>query len=498
MKQIDCISCVLFLTLLMCSCNKVMNYSPVDDVFEQVNGVTCSMEARTRSNPSSTGGNKWAVIISGGGMTQCNYYRYWNDCSFFYKTLKNVYGLSDSQIMVAMSDGMNTGNDFVGPNGLQESSPWDLDGDGIGDIDYPGTWYGVNSAIGDVSDSAQSGDEVIILVTNRCCPSPFYGDGFPLWLWGDFGMSAEDFLNALESFSPNVTKHIVLGQESNGYFASVLHGLKQSTISASGWFGGMPTSDYEYTEFLYHWTAAIAGEYPDGSTADADANNDGVITIREAFNYAEANDMTTEEPLFYEYKNLFGNIPIMYPYQFQEPYITGPVDVNRGSSYTYTIKNYTPGLNPATLVSTSDFTVVSSSDSTIVVSVNSTGGLKVGPVVFNLSSSGTNFWNSNSSVDDVVIWQAGTFVDNLGAIEAYVDLPDCAVHVTPRYSNVSSGFYWNTSDSDWRIIRRLLSDALFRYEGNLVLIPSELAVSVAITNPFGQITTLTRAIDLTE
>ena len=70
--------------------------------------------------------------------------------------------------------------------------------------------------------------------------------------------------------------------------------------------------------------------------------------------------------------------------------------------------------------------------------------------------------------------------------------------MTPRYSNVSSGFYWNTSDSDWRIIRRLLSDALFRYEGNLVLIPSELAVSVAITNPFGQITTLTRAIDLTE
>lgn len=497
MKQINCISCLLSLTLFVCSCNIELNYSPIDDDFEQVNGETRSMEARTRSNPSSTG-NKWAIIVSGGGTTQSNYYRYWNDCSFFYKTLKNVYGLSASNISVAMSDGMHPANDQMAPNGLPESSSWDLDGDGIGDILHLGTKEGIKSAIEYVSARALPGDEVIIFVTNRSASLFYPGYGFPLWVWGNEYMTSQEFRDALEEISPKVTKHIVLGQEYNGYFASALQGLQQSTISASGAFGGMPTSDYEYTEFLYHWTAAIAGEYPDGSTADADANNDGVITIREAFNYAEANDMTTEEPLFYEYKNLFGNIPIMYPYQFQEPYITGPVDVNRGSSYTFTIKNYTPGLNPATLVSTSDFTVVSSSDSTIVVSVNSTGGLKVGPVVFNLSSSGTNFWNSNSSVDDVVIWQAGTFVDNLGAIEAYVDLPDCAVHVTPRYSNVSSGFYWNTSDSDWRIIRRLLSDALFRYEGNLVLIPSELAISVAITNPFGQITTLTRAIDLTE
>ena len=397
-----------------------------------------------------------------------------------------------------MSDGMHPANDYMAPNGLQESSPWDLDGDGIGDIQHMGTKEGIQSAIGYVCTRAVPGDEVIIFVTNRSASLLYFGYGYPLWVWGNEYMSSQEFREALDDFSPEVTKHIVLGQEYNGYFASALHGLQQSTISASGWYGGIPTSNYEYTEFLYHWTAAIAGEYPDGSTADADADNDGVITIREAFDYAETNDLTSETPIFYEYKNLFGNIPIMYPYQFREPYITGPVDVNRGSSYTYTIKNYTPGLNPAALVSTSDFTVVSSSDSTIVVSVNSSGGPKHGPVTFNLTSAGTNFLNCNSSVDDVVIWQTGTFVDNLGAIEAYVELPNCQTHVIPRFSNVSNGFYWSTTDSDWRIIRRLLSDALFTYEGNLGLNPSELAVSVAITNPFGQITTLTKTIDLTE
>ncbi len=150
MKQLNCISYLLFISLLMCSCDIELNYSPVDDVFEQANGETRSIRARTRSNPSSTG-HKWAIIVSGGGTTQSNYYRYWNDCSFFYKTLKNVYGLSDSQICVAMSDGQSIVNDYMAPNGLPESSPWDLDGDGVGDIDYLGNRLGVLSALGYVS-----------------------------------------------------------------------------------------------------------------------------------------------------------------------------------------------------------------------------------------------------------------------------------------------------------------------------------------------------------
>lgn len=86
MKQIICISCLILLSLIVCSCNKDLLDSPVDEVFEQVNGRTRSMEARTRSNPSSTG-NKWAIIINGGGDKYSNHICYWNDCSFFYKTL---------------------------------------------------------------------------------------------------------------------------------------------------------------------------------------------------------------------------------------------------------------------------------------------------------------------------------------------------------------------------------------------------------------------------
>lgn len=450
----------------------------------------------TRSYPA-TSGNKWAVIISGGGNYTTNFVRYWNDCAFFYSTMKSVYGLSDDNIIVAMSDGTNSGIDRLNEYLIPESSPWDLDGDNVPDIDYPATVIYVNSIFNELEESVKPGDEVIVFVTDH---GAYSSGSAALVLWNNESMSASDFKTNLNKISPQATKHLVMGQCYSGGFISELQNVKQLTISTacSATQLSYSTSDYLYDEFLYHWTAAIAGQYPEGGSADADADSDGVITVREAFNYAQTNDTMTETPTFYEYKNLFGNIPFIYQYKYIEPYISGPKDINRGGTYTYQIVHCNPDINPATLVSNSDFTVVSSSDSTIVLSVNSTGGLKHGPVTFNITSSGTNFLNSNSSVDDVVIWQTGSFVDNLGVIMSSVNLPDCYVQVTPRFKNVSSGFYWDTTDSDWRVFRRLLSETSFRYEGDPVLLPSELSASVALTNPFGQITTLTKTIDLSE
>lgn len=481
---------LLIVAISAWSCQKDPLGDPVTRSDKPIGG------SETRSYPATTG-NKWAVIISGGGNYTTNFVRYWNDCAFFYSTMKNVYGLSDGNIIVAMSDGTDSGIDRLNEYGIPESSPWDLDGDNVSDIDSPATTNDVNNIFSSLKNEVKPGDEVIIFVTDHGAYSS--GDA-ALVLWNNDTMSASDFKINLNKLSPEATKHLVMGQCYSGGFISELQSVKQMTISTacSATQLSYSTSDYLYDEFLYHWTAAIAGQYPGGGSADADADSDGVITVREAFNYAQTNDTMTETPLFYEYKNLFGNIPFIYQYKYIEPYISGPKDINRGGTYTYQIVHCNPDINPATLVSNSDFTVVSSSDSTIVLSVNSTGGLKHGPVTFNITSSGTNFLNSNSSVDDVVIWQTGSFVDNLGVIMSSVNLPDCYVQVTPRFKNVSSGFYWDTTDSDWRVFRRLLSETSFRYEGDPVLLPSELSASVALTNPFGQITTLTKTIDLSE
>lgn len=313
-------------------------------------------------------------------------------------------------------------------------------------------------------------------------------------------MSDSGFKDNLNKISPEATKHLVMGQCYSGGFISGLQGVKQRTISTacSSFEVSYPTSDNQYDEFLYHWTAAIAGQYPGGSSANADANNDGIITVREAFNYAQTNDTMPETPQFYEYKSPFGNIPFCYQYKYIEPYVTGPTDLNRGGTYTFHIVNCNPDINPATLVSTSDFTLVSSMDSTIVVSVNSTGGPKYGPVSFGLSSSNVNYLNSTCYVDDVVIWQTGTFPDSMGAIETSYSFPNCDAHLLPRFSLVSNGFYWNTSANNWSILRRRIPDALFQFQGDIGNEPDELALYIDITNPFGNITTLTKTIDLTE
>lgn len=54
---------------------------------------------------SSTSNNCWAVIISGGVDMYNNYERYWNDCSWIYKTLRQTYGYPKNHIIPLISDG---------------------------------------------------------------------------------------------------------------------------------------------------------------------------------------------------------------------------------------------------------------------------------------------------------------------------------------------------------------------------------------------------------
>jgi hypothetical protein len=497
MKHVNLALAILILSGVISSCSKEMMDFPKESSNEQTENETRAMGVEPTSY-SATASGKWAIIISGGDNYQSNYIRYWNDCSFFYTTLKEVYGLTDERIIVAMSDGLSTGIDRIDAYGIPESSPWDLDYDSVYDIDYPATESGVLAAFNIVQSYSMPGDEVIIFITDHGIVDL---SGKPsIVLWGGDSMTASTFRTLILSINSEVTKHIVMGQCYSGGFISSLQGIKQTTVSTacSATELSYSTSNFEYDEFLYHWTSAISGHYPNGTSANADNDNDGRISVREAFNFAQANDTRNETPQFYEYKSRFGYIPFIYQYKYKEPYISGPIDLNRGATYTFHIENYNPDINPATLVSTSDLTFVSSTDTTITVSVNATGGPKYGPITFHISSSGTDYLNTDCPLDDVVIWQAGSFVDNMGAIEAYYSYPNCETHLLSRFSLVSSAFYWNTNNSNWRILRRILPDASFQFEGGMGNVPDELTVSVDITNPFGGTTTLSKTIDLTE
>ena len=61
-----------------------------------------------------------------------------------------------------------------------------------------------------------------------------------------------------------------------------------------------------YDEFTYHWISAVAGHTPDGSIVDADRNNDGYVSMKEAFDYAEAADSKNETPQYSSIKSHYG------------------------------------------------------------------------------------------------------------------------------------------------------------------------------------------------
>ena len=47
----------------------------------------------------------YAILVNGGRNRLTNHERYWNDCAFLYRTLRQAYHVPKRQITVLMSDG---------------------------------------------------------------------------------------------------------------------------------------------------------------------------------------------------------------------------------------------------------------------------------------------------------------------------------------------------------------------------------------------------------
>ena len=62
-----------------------------------------------------------------------------------------------------------------------------------------------------------------------------------------------------------------------------------------------------YDEFCYHWTCAINGEDIYGNNVDADTDNDGYVSMKEAYDYAVLNDDKPETPQYSSSPTLAGD-----------------------------------------------------------------------------------------------------------------------------------------------------------------------------------------------
>ncbi len=241
--------------------------------------------------------DKYAVIISGAGDT-----RYKNDCYAVNQTLLNK-GYDQNHIYVAISEGDSR----------------DLDGDGDDETIYPATLDYLHEIFTWLLNRMSSEDDLFIYVTGPGVIYPRTGQSC-IDLCG--GNDLSDLgLKFLLAPIDHRTINVVMQQSYSGGFINALMELDNIVITTACHTTekAHPMASDCLDEFTFRWISAITGGSPYNMidcractnvnpnqsspssadcfvTDDGDANWDGYVTMKEAFNYAEHYNHSPEHP----------------------------------------------------------------------------------------------------------------------------------------------------------------------------------------------------------
>ena len=236
------------------------------------------------------------VIVNGGMSKLMNHERYWNDCSFLYRTLRQDYHLPRRCFTLLMSDGGDPGRDMLldGAKGFA-SSPDDLDDDSERDVFLPATLESVTTELTALANKLTPDDHLLLFLMDHGGSDE---QGSFAWMWDGGRLYASQLASLLSAFRV-ASMCVVMGQCYSGGFVPALEreGRVLMTACAADELS-WECSDRCYDEFVYHWTCALAGHEPDGTIVAADRNADGQVSMAEAFAYAQTHDRRDETPQY--------------------------------------------------------------------------------------------------------------------------------------------------------------------------------------------------------
>jgi len=204
--------------------------------------------------------------------------RHWNDFSFLYRVLVQIYGYHPANIFVADS--------------VYRQRAADLDGNGTEDIQYESTLKGIRELLGTLKQKLQAGDQLLVAINDHGNTS----NGESTIVLFDGEMTAGEFGKLLKDLV--VDKILAIYEQCfSGGFIRPSVGQKRVAMSAAtnieySW----ATADLNFDEFIYHVIAAFARQTHDGKAVGSDINGDGKISAQEAFGYASARDAAPESP----------------------------------------------------------------------------------------------------------------------------------------------------------------------------------------------------------
>ncbi len=246
-------------------------------------------------DPPPTRSDRWAVLMNGGYDSGNNHVRYWNDISNIYMALTETYAFADDHIIVLCSDGLDPTPDQS--NG-QNSNP-DLDGDGDADIMYPCLLNNVNAVFAGLASLITPGDKLFVFTTD-------HGSTAGGWntienLWNHEELTDAHFASLLAALPACEIICTLEPCYSGGFLDDIVVPPGPRVASSAcaydqvSW--AMPP-DYVYDTYVFQWTAAVKGEDAYGNPVNADYNGDGLITMDEAYRYAELHDISSEDPQY--------------------------------------------------------------------------------------------------------------------------------------------------------------------------------------------------------
>lgn len=274
-------------------------------------------------------GRVHAVIISGGMNKLMNHERYWNDCAFLYRTLREDYHFPKQDITLLISDGGEAGRDMLLADGSGfATSPADLDSDGERDVWLPATLSQVDASLSELAARLSANDRLFLFIIDHGGYDDALRQSYA-WMWGGERLYDTHLARLLDAFHV-ASMSICLGMCRSGGFIDNLH-AENRVIATScaeneeSW----ACQDRPYDEFVYHWICAVAGQEPEGNAIDADTDGDGYVTMSEAFKYAYLHDCREETPQYWSMPVTLGEEWSLS--QQQKNGISGSQIVNRKS-----------------------------------------------------------------------------------------------------------------------------------------------------------------------
>ena len=244
--------------------------------------------------PAHVQAAKYAVLMNGNNGSWAPSLA---DLSWMYKILTQNYGYPKSHVWVLSYDG----------------SSYDLDGDGNNDINYECNRANILAVFDTLATRNLTGRDIVFIYGDDHGGQTVSGESYMCMYNNTQAFGASTFQTALAKIRPQFAwsdtqfVHIlaVFDQcHSGGFVDSMKYYTRVEICSAarsaeaSNYHWGTRGSDADknyqstnYDAFTYYWMEAMCWSNPENTLGfNADKNGDGLITFREAFNYAKAND----------------------------------------------------------------------------------------------------------------------------------------------------------------------------------------------------------------